>query len=53
MNIRPIWTEEKYQAALREISPLFKNEPDPGTQEGDAFEVMITLIEAYEAKHFP
>lgn len=53
MNIRPIRTEEEYQAALREISPLFENEPDPGTHEGDAFEVMITLIEAYEAKHFP
>jgi HTH-type transcriptional regulator/antitoxin HigA len=53
MNIRPIRTNEEYRAALKEISPLFENEPEPGTQEGDAFEVMITLIEAYEAKHFP
>ncbi|MCO8171612.1 transcriptional regulator [Pseudomonas sp. 21LCFQ02] len=52
-KIRPIRTDAEYQAALKEISPLFDNEPAPGTPEGDAFEVMITLIEAYEAKHFP
>lgn len=53
MNIRPIRTDDDYRAALKEISPLFENEPEPGTPEGDFFEVMITLIEAYEAKHFP
>lgn len=52
MNIRPIRTDDDYRAALKEISPLFENEPEPGTPEGDFFEVMITLIEAYEAKHF-
>ncbi|MBI6895540.1 transcriptional regulator [Pseudomonas putida] len=51
MNIRPIRTDVEYRAALKEIAPLFENEP--GTAEGDAFEVMITLIEAYEAKNFP
>ncbi|MFS2157058.1 type II toxin-antitoxin system HigA family antitoxin [Pseudomonas sp. Pseusp122] len=53
MKIRPIRTDEEYRAALKEISPLFENEPEPGTAEGDAFEVMITVIEAYEAKNFP
>jgi HTH-type transcriptional regulator/antitoxin HigA len=53
MNIRPIRTDDEYRAALKEISPLFEREPEPGTAEGDAFEVMITLIEAYEAKNFP
>ncbi len=53
MNIRPIRTEQDYQDALKSVSPLFDNEPDPGTPEGDYLEVMITLIEAYEAKHFP
>jgi HTH-type transcriptional regulator/antitoxin HigA len=52
MNIRPIQTEEDYRAALKNVSALFDNEPEPGTPEGDYFEVMITLIEAYEAKHF-
>lgn len=53
MNIRPIRTDEEYRAALKQMSPLFENEPEPGTREGDAFEVMITLIEAYETRHFP
>jgi HTH-type transcriptional regulator/antitoxin HigA len=53
MNIRPIRTGDEYRAVLKEISPLFEQEPEPGTTEGDAFEVMITLFEAYEAKNFP
>ena len=53
MDIRPIRTRKDYKAALREVAPFFVNEPKPGTPEGDRFEGMITLIEAYEAKHFP
>lgn len=50
MNI--LHTEEDYRAALQYISALFDNEPERGTPEGDYFEAMITLIEAYEARHF-
>ncbi len=53
MEIRPIHTEADYKAALREVSAYFDSEPDPGTPEGDRFEVLLTLVEAYEAKHFP
>ena len=53
MNMRSILTNDDYQAVLKEISPMFENEPEPGTPEGDFFEAMITLIEAYETKHFP
>ncbi|MBD0679145.1 MULTISPECIES: helix-turn-helix domain-containing protein [Pseudomonas] len=53
MNIRPIRTDEDYREALKKVSALFDNEPEPGTPEGDYFEIMITLIEAYEAKQFP
>ncbi|MBH8613781.1 helix-turn-helix domain-containing protein [Pseudomonas mohnii] len=53
MNIRPIRTDEDYREALNNVSALFDNEPDPGTPEGDYFEIMITLIEAYESKQFP
>lgn len=53
MNIRPIRNEEDYRAALKAVSPLFDHEPEPNTPEGDFFEVMIVLIEAYEKKHFP
>jgi HTH-type transcriptional regulator/antitoxin HigA len=53
MEIRPIKTEKDYKAALREVSAFFDNEPVPGSVEGDRFEVLITLVEAYEAKHYP
>ena len=35
------------------MSAYFDNEPEPGTPEGDRFEVLLTLFEAYEARHFP
>ncbi len=53
MDIRPIRTQEDYQATLREVSAFFDDEPEPGSPEGDRFEVLLTLLEAYEAKHFP
>ena len=53
MNIRPIRNDQDYRAALKALSPLFDHEPEPGTPEGDRFEIMLTLVEAYEAKHFP
>ncbi len=53
MQIRPLRNDQDYRAALAALSPLFDNEPEPGTPEGDHFEVMLTLVEAYEAKHFP
>ena len=53
MNIRPIHTEADYKAVLREVSAYFDNEPEPDTEEGDRFDILLTLIEAYEAKQFP
>lgn len=53
MNIRPIRTEQDYKDALKSVSPFFDNEPQLDTPEGDYLEVVITLIEAYEARHFP
>ena len=53
MDIRPIHTDADYKAALRELSAYFDNEPAPGTPDGDRFEVLLTLVEAFEAKHFP
>ena len=52
MDIKLIKTEADYQAALKEISPYFDNEPDLDTPEGDRFELLATLIEAYEDKHY-
>lgn len=53
MDIRPIHTEADYKAALRDVSGYFDNEPAPGTEDADRFEILLTLIEAYEAKHYP
>jgi HTH-type transcriptional regulator/antitoxin HigA len=53
MNIHPIRTESDYRDALRELSAYFDNEPEPGTEDGDRFEILATLVEAYETKHFP
>ena len=51
MDIRPIRTKANYRAALREVERLWH--AAPGTAKGDRVEVLTTLIEAYEAKHFP
>lgn len=53
MDIRPIRTEEDYKAELREVSAYFDDEPAPETPESDRFEVLLTLVEAYEARHYP
>lgn len=53
MNIRPIRTEDDYKAALREVSPLIDLDPHPDTPEGQRLDVLVTLIQAYEAKHYP
>ncbi len=50
MEIKPIKTETDYQAALAEIERLFDAAPD--TPEGDRLEVLTTLVEAYEDKHY-
>jgi HTH-type transcriptional regulator/antitoxin HigA len=44
-------TYREYEAALKEIESLMMAGPD--TPEGEKLDVMVTLIEAYEAKHFP
>lgn len=51
MDIKPIRTDADYQAALKEIESLMMAEPD--SPEGEKLDVLVTLIEAYEAKHFP
>jgi HTH-type transcriptional regulator/antitoxin HigA len=51
MDIKPIKTDADSRAALKEIENLMMAEPD--TPDGEKLDVMVTLIEAYEAKHFP
>ncbi len=52
MNIQPIHDNKSYQATLKEISKLMERDPDLGTPAGDRLDVLATLVQAYEAKHF-
>lgn len=51
MEIRPIRTKADYEQALREIERVWGAKE--GTSEGDRLDVLTTLVEAYERKHFP
>lgn len=51
MDVKPIKTEEDYRATLREIESLMRAEPE--SPEGERLDVLVTLIEAYERRHFP
>ena len=51
MTVKPIKNEADYDAALAAIDRLMG--AAPGTPEGDELEILITLVEAYEAIHWP
>ena len=51
MDIKPIKSDADYRAALEEIENLMTAAPD--TREGEKLDVLVTLVEAYEAKHYP
>src|ERR1043165_3369654 len=50
-EIRPIRTKRDYEAALKETERLWGAKA--GTPEGDRLDVLATLIDAYEARHYP
>ena len=51
MEIRPIRTDEDHQAALAEIDTFWG--AAEGTDEGDRLDVLLALVEIYEAKRWP
>ena len=51
MDIKPIKTDSDYRAALTEIESLMAAEYD--TPEGERLDILVTLVEAYEQRHFP
>ncbi len=51
MEIRPIRNEADYEGALAEVERLWGAKE--GTAEGDRLDVLTTLVETYEQKHFP
>jgi len=50
MTIKPIKTERDYRKALKEIENLWNAKPN--TSMGDRLDVLVTLVEAYEQKHY-
>jgi HTH-type transcriptional regulator/antitoxin HigA len=51
IKVRPIHNEQDYEAALVEIDGLM--DAVPGTRNGERLDVLVTLVEAYEARHWP
>ena len=51
MNIKPSKTDADYRAALQEIETLMMATPD--TPEGEKLDILVTLVEAYESRHYP
>lgn len=52
MKIRPLHTEEEYDAALTAIEVFFEKEPEPGSPEADDFDLLALVIADYEQKHW-
>jgi HTH-type transcriptional regulator/antitoxin HigA len=50
-DVKPIRTERDYEAALAEVERLWGAKA--GTPKGDRLDVLATLIDVYESKHFP
>lgn len=51
MEIQPIRTETRYEAALAEIDRLWGSVE--GTAEGDRLDILLVLVESYESQHHP
>jgi HTH-type transcriptional regulator/antitoxin HigA len=50
MEIKPIRTKTDHRAALKEIETLMSARAD--TREGERLDVLVTLVGAYEKKHY-
>jgi HTH-type transcriptional regulator / antitoxin HigA len=51
MDIAPIKTQRDYRRVLKEIEGLMMAKRN--TAEGDRLDVLVTLLEAWERKHYP
>ena len=50
MTIKPIRSDDDLRAVFRRLESIYQ--ADEGTPEADEREVLVTLIEAYENKHY-
>lgn len=53
MEVRAIRNDETYRATLARVSDLIDLDPAPDSAEGEELEILGTLVQAYEAKHYP
>ena len=51
VEVRPIRNEQDYHDAREQVAVLWGSHG--GTPEGDRLDILVTLIEAYEATSFP
>jgi HTH-type transcriptional regulator/antitoxin HigA len=51
MHIRPIRNDHDHRAALAEIDACW--DAPEGTEQGDKLEVLVALVESYEARRWP
>lgn len=51
MEIKPIRTEADYEATLAQIDALWGS--PFGSPDGERLDILVTLVEAYEEKHYP
>lgn len=51
MKVQPIKTEKDYNVAISRIEDLWGAKKD--TPQGDELDILITLVESYEMKHYP
>jgi HTH-type transcriptional regulator / antitoxin HigA len=51
MKIKAIKNEEDYREAIHRIEILWGSKKD--TPEGDELDLLVTLVESYEMKHYP
>jgi HTH-type transcriptional regulator/antitoxin HigA len=53
MEVKAIRTDADYRDALRDVSALIDLNPERDSPDGDRLDVLATLVQAYEAKHYP
>jgi HTH-type transcriptional regulator / antitoxin HigA len=51
MDIAPLKNRHDYRQALKEVETLMQARRN--TPEGDRLDVLVTLVEAWERKHYP
>jgi HTH-type transcriptional regulator / antitoxin HigA len=50
-DVKPIRSRRDYEAAIKAVERLWGAKA--GTRDGDRLDVLATLIESYEAEHYP